>query len=111
MPEYAPGFDGASGSVIPKPTNPLVNRLVANGLVASTIGAAAGGATSVTKSRIKAPTIPKEHKPDIEAEALINRNSTAADVTAMKTRFTEKKPSFAFVRDLSGNGGAAYTRT
>jgi hypothetical protein len=114
MPEFAPGFDGANANVLPKNTQPLTNRLVKNGLVATTIGAAAGTSTVVSKSRVKHTTAAEPDKFNankVEAESLINRNSAAADVTEMKKQFTKKKPSFAFARDLSGNGGPAFTRT
>jgi hypothetical protein len=112
MPEYAPGFAGGTDrEVLPKNTTPLTNRLVNNGLVSTTVGAAAGVATSVAKTRRKwTPTVAEEIGA-VESQSLINRASTAADVTAMKTKFTKKKPSFAFVRDLSGNGGPAFTRS
>lgn len=112
MPEFAPGFEGGTDhNVLPKNTQPLTNYLVRNGLVSTTIGAAAGVATSVAKSRRKwTPTV-NEEIGAVESESLINRNSAAADVTALKSKFTKKKPSFAFARDLSGNGGPAFTRT
>lgn len=113
MPEFAPGFEGGSDkNVLPKNTQPLTNTLVKNALVGTTVGAAAGTLTTANKARRKHPvTVNEEAKPTIETEALINRNSTAADVTRMKTVFTKKKPSFTMPRDLSGNGGPAFVRT
>lgn len=108
MPEFAPLFEG---NVLPKNTSVLPNRLVKNGLNATTIGAAAGVATSVNKARVAHPPARGgDGKQVIENESLINRNSTAADVTEMKRIYTRKKPAFGFVRDLSGNGGGAFTR-
>jgi hypothetical protein len=111
MPGYAPLF-GDNATNVPVNTTPLTNRLVTNELLVETVGAAAGAAALATKSRVKHPTTPnQEVKPVIESESLINRNTTAADLTAVETKFTKKKPSFAFVRDLSGNGGPAFTRS
>jgi len=96
--------------VLPKNTTPLTNRLVRNGLVNTTTGAAPGVATSVVKARRKHPTNVNEEIGAVESETLINRNSAAADVTAIKAKDIKKKPSFAFPKDLSGNGGPAFTR-
>lgn len=114
MPEYAPGFDGANANVLPKNTTTLPNKLVKNALVGTTVGAAAGTATVVNKAQVKGRTSSENDKFNanaVETASLINRNSTAADVTEMKRVFTKKKPSFAFARDLSGNGGPAFTRS
>lgn len=111
MPEFAPGFAGGTdNSVLPKNTQPLQGRYVTNALVSTTVGAAPGTLTTVNRARVKHDiNIPA--KPIIEIDVPINRASTAADVTAMKTKFTKKKASFTFVRDLSGNGGGAFTRS
>lgn len=111
MPEWAPGFEGGTErNVLPKNTTPLTHRLVNNKLVATTVGAAPGVATSVVKARRKHPTNVNEEIGAVENETMINRNSAAADVTALKSKFTKKKPSFAFAADKSGNGGPAFTR-
>lgn len=116
MAEFAPLFV-ENGSVLPKNTQPLTSSRVTAALASTTVGAAAGAATAATKGRRAAPTnVNQEAVPVIESESLINRNSTAADVTALKTlntrknKITPKKPSFGYVRDLSGNGGPAFTR-
>jgi hypothetical protein len=112
MAENAPGFEGGTEKgILPKNTTPLTNRLVRNGLVGTVTGAAPGVATSVVKSRRKHPTNVNEEIGAVESETLINRNSAANDVTALKSKFTKKKPSFAFPKDLSGNGGPAFTRS
>lgn len=114
MPEYAPGFDGANANVLPKNTQPLTNRLVRNALVNTAVGAAAGVSTVVNKTRVRGKTSQEAdtfNARAVEAESLINRNSAAADITEMKRVFTKKKPSFVMPRDLSGNGGPAFTRT
>lgn len=114
MAEFAPGFDdNVNRSVLPKNTQPLTSRRVTNALVGTTVGAAAGGATSASKGRVKHPAgnANFESKVPIETDTEINRASTAGDVTTMKTKFTRKKASFAIPRDLSGNGGPAFTRS
>lgn len=114
MAEYAPGFDGTNTNVLPKNTQPLTNRSVKNALVGTTVGAAAGAATSASKAQVKGRTSQEAdtfNTKAVETATLINRNSTAADVTEMKRVMTKKKPSFAFPRDLSGNGGPAFTRS
>jgi len=113
MAENAPGFEGGTErGILPKNTQPLSNYLVRNGLVGTVTGAAPGAATNVVKARRQHYVNPNEESvAKIEQEALINRNSAAADVTALKSKFTKKKPSFAFPKDLSGNGGPAFTRS
>jgi len=111
MAENAPGFEGGTErGILPKNTQPLTNRLVRNGLTNTATGAAPGVSTNVVKSRRKHPTNVNEEIGAVEVETLINRNSAAADVTELKRRNIKKKPSFAFPRDLSGNGGPAFTR-
>ena len=112
MPEWAPGFAGGTDrDVLPKNTQPLTHRHVTNALVNTTVGAVPGTLTTVNRARRKHPTIVNEEIGAVETIQPINRVSAAADVTAMKTKFTKKKPSFGYVRDLSGNGGPAFTRT
>lgn len=110
MAEFAPGFGNGGGCVIPKPTNPLAAKEITNALVQTTVGAAAGTTTTVNHARA-AGTVDNAGLRTIETVQPINRASAAADVTALKTKFTKKKASFGFVRDLSGNGGPAFTRT
>ena len=106
MAEFAPLFEG---NVLPKNTTPLTDRTTTNELVAETVGAAPGAAASATRARVQHSQQGDTQK--IETVSHINRNTTAADVTAVETKFTKKKPSFTFARDLSGNGGPAFTRT
>lgn len=110
MPEYAPGFDGANKDVLPKNTSPLSNRLVTNALVNNVTGAAAGTNVNVAKARVQ-HNLDRESRRAIESESLINRNSTAADVTALKSKLIRKRTSLTFPRDLSGNGGPAFVRS
>lgn len=115
MPEFAPGFDDNSNrSVLPKNTSGLINKSVRNALNGTTIGAAAGTVTTVNKTQVKGRTSQNADTfgtTAVENFQPINRASTAADVTEMKRVLTKKKPSFAMPRDLSGNGGPAFTRT
>jgi microcystin-dependent protein len=109
MPEFAPLFEGAT---LPKNTTPLTERLVTNELINDTVGAAAGANTAtVNKARVPHTTDTFNGKKTAETVVAINRVTTAADVAALKTKLTRKKPSFGYVRDLSGNGGPAFTRT
>jgi hypothetical protein len=113
MAEFAPLFSD-TGNILPKNTNPLTDAQTQDALVASTVGAAAGGATATTRARVKhnaGSANDNGGRVTVESIAPINRVSTAADVTAMKSKFTKKNASLAFPRDLSGNGGPAFTRT
>lgn len=110
MAEFAPLFT-ENGSVLPKNTTPLTNRLVTNELVDETVGAAAGATATVTRARVPANSAGNSGKINAETVTEINRATTAADLTAVENKFRKKKPSFAFPRDLSGNGGPAFTRS
>lgn len=107
MAEFAPVFDA---NTIPKPTNPLVSHLVQDELIDTATGAAAGEAASATKARVKGKAITDKDGAEVETETLVGRNTAAADVAAIKSATIKKKPSFAMPRDLSGNGGPAFTR-
>lgn len=92
---------------------PLAERTVRNEIANDTIGAAAGANTAlVTKARVKAGNnaVTGHGRPAIETETVINRLTTAADVTALKAKVV-KATSLVFPRDLSGNGGGAFSRT
>jgi hypothetical protein len=69
-------------------------------------GAAAGGAASVTKKRVTATQggnldglIP------IETQTILSRNTTAADLTAIKALMDRVVYPSSYPADLSGNGG------
>jgi hypothetical protein len=112
MAEYAPLFT-ENGSILPKNTQPLTDRQTRDALISTTVGAAAGAATSASRARVKnngSVVGDNSGKATIETINPINRNSTAADVTALKSKTTLKNASLAFPRDLSGNGGPAFTR-
>jgi hypothetical protein len=112
MAEFAPLFV-ENGSVLPKNTQPLTDRQTRDALIASTVGAAPGGATLATRARVKnngSVVGDNGGKTAVETINPINRVSAAADVTALKAKTTLKNASLAFPRDLSGNGGPAFTR-
>jgi hypothetical protein len=115
MAEFAPLFT-ENGSVIPKNTQPLSDSATVSALAAAAIGATAGSAASATHTRVK-NTADNAGKQQLETVTHINRNTTAADVTALKAELTrdnkntKKKASFTYAKDLSGNGGPAFTRT
>jgi hypothetical protein len=77
------------------------------------IGAAAGEAALATHKRISAPTPftdPIGGVRVVDTITDIDRVSAAADITALKemTFGVKTRPS-PYVRDLSGNGGPAYS--
>jgi hypothetical protein len=96
----------------------VVNRdsfRVMTALSNALIGAASGSATgAITFKRIN-PGTPLDAatfggRRTIDTVSIINRNTTAADVTALKEMLYNVKTRPApYVRDLSGNGGPAYT--
>lgn len=110
MAEYAPLFSDV-GNILPKNTNPLTDRQTRDALIGTTVGAAAGAATVASRARVKHPANVNEETGRVETINPINRNSAAGDVTAIKSKTTLKNPSLVFPRDLSGNGGPAFTRT
>lgn len=113
VPEYAPGFPDV-GNVLPKNTQPLSDRQTRDALISTTVGAAAGVSTVATRARVKhnsGSNADNGGKMVIESVNPINRNSAAADVTALKAKTTLKNPSLTFPRDLSGNGGPSFTRS
>lgn len=112
MAEYAPLYT-ENGSVLPKNTQPLTDRQTRDALVSTTVGAAAGASTVASRARVKhnsSRSGDNGGQMQIETINPINRNSAAADVTEMKKKFTLKNAQLVFPRDLSGNGGPAFTR-
>lgn len=87
---------------------------VLTALFGGLIGAASGSNVTATHKRIGASTSdfgPQDGgRRTIETVTDINRNTTAADITALKEIVTgvTSRPS-TYPRDLSGNGGPAYT--
>lgn len=113
MPGFAPGFP-ENANTLPVNTNPLTDRQTRDALIATTVGAATPVSTVATRGRVKHNSSQigdNGGKMVIETINPINRNNAAADVTALKAKTTLKNPSFSFPRDLSGNGGPAFTRS
>jgi hypothetical protein len=125
MPGFAPAFDtGGGGSVLPIGTRiPMQERFrrLANeygldettALLNVTIGAVAGTTATKSRARVKhnsGGAGDNGGKMQTETFTPINRASTAGDVTALKALFAgvRKQPS-PYPRDLSGNGGPAFT--
>ncbi len=77
------------------------------------IGAAAGGTALATHKRIAAPVDSGVGAfaglRTIETITDINRATTAADITALKEMVFNVRTRPSYVKDLSGNGGPAYT--
>lgn len=121
MPGFAPGFDGANGNLLPlNTTSPFLRMNVRNAVIDSVVGAAAGGAILVNRSQVKGGTTSLDNnagRVQIETAVDLNRVSTAQDVANVKAQAKEfdqarkNIASFAMPRDLSGNGGPAFTRT
>lgn len=121
MPGFAPAFDGANGNLLPlNTTSPQLRLATRNAIIESVVGAAVGGAVLVNRTQVKAGTTSTDNnagKVQLEAFADINRVSNAQDVANVKAQAKEfdqarkNVASFAFPRDLSGNGGPAFTRT
>lgn len=113
MPEFAPLFSDL-GNVLPKNTNPLKDSQQADALANVTIGAAAGATATATRARVKHnSSLAADVGGKVLTETInpINRASTAGDVTLLKNKFVKKNAAFVFPRDLSGNGGPAFTRS
>jgi hypothetical protein len=121
MPGFAPAFDGANSNLLPlNTTAPFLRPNVRNAVVESVVGATAGGAMSVNRTQIKGGTASLDTnagKVVLEVASDLNRNSTAQDVANVKAEAKEflnarkNLANFAMPRDLSGNGGPAFTRT
>jgi hypothetical protein len=121
--EFAPVFS-ENGNVLPKGTRiPMQERFrkvaneyglsSTNALLDALIGVAPGATATRPRTQIKhnsGSANDQGGKVQTEVYAPINRATTAADVTALKALFTGvRKAPTAYPRDLSGNGGPAYT--
>ena len=74
------------------------------------LGAAAGGAASMTKARVGHTHSNTEPSTlSVRTDTLINRVTTAADVTALNEILFNVRRAPAYVADRSGNGGRAFT--
>lgn len=115
MPGFSPLFNDATYG-IPIDTTSRYNEISAQEAVADVlVGAVAG--TTATKNRTRVAHSTNAQAKDggripTEVNAIINRATTAADTANLKrTLGRPNRASFAFARDLSGNGGPAYTRS
>lgn len=82
----------------------------------SLIGAASGGTAAATHKRVSGESVTPVQVGQmggartIETVTDINRATTAADITALKEMtFGVKARPATYARDLSGNGGPAFT--
>lgn len=89
---------------------------VSRALLGGLIGAASGSNVTATHSEISTgPTTPaggvlNPGQEPVASVTDINRNTTAADVTALKEFLVNVRPAPSpYVRDLSGNGGPALS--
>lgn len=112
MPTVAPVFDN---NFPLNTTQGYASRQVHSAMADAVVGAAAGAAVSVDRARVKHSdnaTARDGGKVVIETISEINRNSTAQDLTNFEAELKPRNAgSFTMPRDLSGNGGSAYTRT
>lgn len=110
---FAPGFNGAGFPL--NTTTGYASRQVHSAMADAVVGAAAGAAVSVNRARVAHST--NEQAKDgglvpIETISEINRNSTAQDLANYEAELKPKNAgSFTLPRDLSGNGGPAFTRS
>ncbi|HSW91803.1 MAG TPA: hypothetical protein VLG09_04105 [Candidatus Saccharimonadales bacterium] len=125
MPGFAPGFEtGGGGSVLPVGTRKPIQqryRQWANefgmedttALLNVLIGAVAGTTATKGHTRVKhnsGSAVDNGGKMQVEAPNTINRASTAQDVTDLKALFANvRRAPSPYPRDLSGNGGPAFT--
>jgi hypothetical protein len=96
----------------------FVNRegsRVVSELFDSLIGAATGGTALAQSRKVRGETVTPTSVGQMggsrpyETVTHINRATTAADVTALKEMTFGVKNRPVYVRDLSGNGGPAYS--
>lgn len=74
-------------------------------LLATLTGVVAGSTATVTKKQVQGQTGAPGGLQTIETVNLINRATTAADVTMLNALFTRNPAPSSYVADLSGNGG------
>jgi hypothetical protein len=122
---FAPAFDtGGGGSVLPTYTRiPMQQRIrqYANeqgmddtmALLNVLIGAVSGTTALKQRTKVKhnsGSAGDNGGKMQVELQTSINRASTAGDVTALKALVANvRRAPTVYPKDLSGNGGAAFT--
>lgn len=114
MPSFSPLFNDATYGIPLNTTGPFrgkVNEAIAD----VTVGAAAGATATVNQARIKGSNAQLDTnagKVTLETFNTINRATTATDVANLKKQLSRpNSASLTFPRDLSGNGGPAFTRS
>lgn len=74
-------------------------------LLDTLIGAAAGGTASLTQKRIQHSRVELGGVRVVETQTMINRASTATDVTNLKEYLSDRSnPATAYEPDLAGDG-------
>jgi hypothetical protein len=115
MPSFSPLFGDATYGVPLDTTSRYAPVGVKEAIADVLVGAAAGSTATKNRTRVQHSTNAQAKdggKRPLEVNADINRATTAADVTNLKRDLGRaNRQSFAFARDLSGNGGPAFTRT
>lgn len=125
MPGFAPAFDtGGGNSILPIGTRiPMQERYrrlaneyglnVTNALLDALIGAAVGGTATKIRTQVKhnsGSANDQGGKVQTEQLTVINRTTVAGDITTLKGLFTgQRKAPASYPKDLSGNGGPAFT--
>jgi len=74
-------------------------------LIYALLGAATGGTATKTKKQVQHVTGSPGGVVPIETVTLVNRATTAADLTAFQALFNRTVFPATYVADLSGNGG------
>lgn len=72
------------------------------------LGAATGGTATATKKQVQHVTGAPGGLVPIETVTLINRTTTAADLTAFQALMNRTPTPFSYPADLSGNGGGGH---
>jgi hypothetical protein len=86
------------------------NRRVRDEVADKVVGAAPGATATVTRTRLAHNSQHQGRQvPEVVTE--INRATTASDVTNIKKEVKTENRSLVFARDLSGNGGPAFSKT
>lgn len=111
---FAPVFDNPN--VFPlNTTGPQTRQNVKSAIADVAVGAAAGSTATANRTQVQHSdnaTARDGGKMRLEVNADINRATTAQDVANLKAQLKKgNAASFGFVRDLSGNGGPAFTRS
>jgi hypothetical protein len=109
---YAPGFPSA---VLPTDLNKIVKSqgLLHDSVQNALLGAVVGGNLNISFARLAITGGNNESfAGKVTVETVTNtRATTATDLANLKLELRQPRPTLAFPKDLSGNGGPAYTRT